>query len=325
MLKKTQIPDYLVEKYGTDSAEEIKAAKQNAERLDTAVFEKVSVEKVLGASEFKTRLSELGIEYRKELEDRQAVFTISTEDVDRDGDIIKADGIDTSDYLKNPVVLFAHDSTSLPIGVSLKLYRSNKQTKAVVLFFDDTIDKTGTSDTIFRFVKAGGIKGASIGFRPIKARFPDQKELDTLGMGPYGVMYEKTSLLEWSVVSVPANQNALRSKALKDCNIKHLKELGLVADDIDEMEFADPTEIEEGETVEISIGELLDEIGDEKKFNDEAIILLKGIKSSIDTLSINLAGYIEKAGPVPSGSDKPEEKFDDLLKSLTDVINRIKQ
>jgi len=319
MPKKAQIPDYLVEKYGTDSAEEIKTAKQSAERLDTQVFEKVEVEKALSSNEFKSRLKELGIEYRKELEGRQAVFTISTEEVDRDGDIICASGIDTTDYEKNPVVLFAHDSRSLPIGMSLKLYRSNKQTKAVVLFFDDTIDKTGTSDTIFRFVKAGGIKGASIGFKPIKARFPDQKEAEELGMGPYGVLYEKTSILEWSVVSVPANQNALRSKGLKDSSIKHLKTLGLVL----EKDGADSAlEIEEED---ISIGDLLDDVDEEKNFNDDAIILLKGIKESIDALNKNFNKFVEKTGPVQEGSDQPEDKFGGLLEDLNDAIKRIKQ
>jgi len=323
MSKKTTIPDYIVEKYGTNSVEEIKEAKANSERIDTQVFEPVEISKGLSSDKFKARLKELGIEYRKELEERQAVFVISTEDVDRDGDIISSTGIDTTDYNKNPVVLFAHDSRALPIGISLKIYKQNKATKAVVMFFDDEIDKTGTSDTIYRFVKAGGIKGASIGFRPVKARFPEKEEAEKLGMGPYGIYYEKVGLLEWSVVTVPANQNALRSKGLKDNKIKKLEELGLVKEsDVDQVEYSMP---EEPEAYEIDITELIDEIGSEQKDGSGAIILLKEIKESLDNLNKNFSKFIEKSGPVPRGSDQPEENFDGLLSELEKAINRIKQ
>jgi len=313
MPKKEQIPDFLVEKYGTDSAEEIKNAKQSSERIDSQTFETVEVSKALSSVEFKNRLKELGIEYRKELESRQAVFTISTEDVDRDGDIVRGNGIDTVDYQKNPVVLFAHDRHSLPIGLSLKLYKSSGQTKAIVMFFDDTIDKTGTSDTIFSFVKTGGIKGASIGFRPIKARFPDSKELETLGMGPYGVLYEKVSLLEWSVCAIPSNQNSLRSKGLSDASIKNLKEIGLV------------TVEKQEDKVELNLEDVIDDVVPDTKSADDTIIILTSIKESIDELSVNIKGLVEKLGSVPQGTEQPEEKFDGILDDLQDAINRVNQ
>jgi len=42
--------------------------------------------------------------------DRTIVHYITTKSVDRFGDKIYPEGMDESDYRKNPVVLFAHDS-----------------------------------------------------------------------------------------------------------------------------------------------------------------------------------------------------------------------
>jgi hypothetical protein len=41
-------------------------------------------------------------------------FIVSTKDIDRAGDSINVDGIDISEYQKNPVVLYNHYGT--PIG-----------------------------------------------------------------------------------------------------------------------------------------------------------------------------------------------------------------
>src|SRR6185503_15155295 len=43
-------------------------------------------------------------------------FTISTSDVDRYGDTIAADGWKLESYRKNPVVLWMHDNSLLPVA-----------------------------------------------------------------------------------------------------------------------------------------------------------------------------------------------------------------
>ena len=47
---------------------------------------------------------------------RSATFIISTEEEDRDRDIIHQVGLDTDEFSKNPVAFFAHNSYSFPIG-----------------------------------------------------------------------------------------------------------------------------------------------------------------------------------------------------------------
>jgi len=290
----------LIVRFGTDVLEDIKAKRNLEEETVKSLTNDVEVSKTLSSSEFKSRLKEIGIPYRKELEERQATFIISTEDVDRDGDVIKQDGIDWSDYNSNPVVLFAHDSSKLPIGVTLKTFKSNKQTKAVVMFYDDEIDKTGTSDTIYNFVKANGIKGASIGFRSIKAKYPTPEEAKTYKMPDYGIIYEKVSILEWSVVTIPANQNALRSKGL-DVTEK-MKSLGLV-----------------NEQDEIIINNSDEEIKSLK--ND-----IKDIKETLNTIVKLFNEEIKKdsAPVIQECSEEADESFKKFIKELENTINKIK-
>lgn len=306
---KSSVPDHIVDKFGTDSVDAIKDAKLAADGGSKQFFENVIQEKALSSDEFKAALKRLNIAYRKELEERQAVFVISTEDPDRDGDIVKANGIDLEDYQKNPVVLFAHDSRSLPIGVSLKVYKQAKQTKAVVMFFDDQIDNTGTSETIYRYVVAGGIKGASIGFRTIKARYPEAKEAEELGMGKYGVIFEKIALLEWSVVTIPANQNALRSKGLSDANIKGLKDLGVVSEDEEELGIDDVLEDDE-----------------QSKKLDEAIILLKALSDRLNVIDEKVKDIESKmSDPVHKGSEQSDDNlYGDILTDIETAINSLK-
>jgi len=306
----------LLKRFGTEDPVEIVDIKKNSKEKDLKVFENVEMTKAIKGDSFKKRLKELGIGYRKELEERQALFTISTEDPDRDGDIVRSAGIDTTDYEKNPIVLFAHDSRSLPIGVSLKIYKSKGKTKSLVMFYDNEIDNTGLSETIYNFVKAGGIKGASIGFRPIEARRPSAEEAKRLGMGEWGVEYVKTQMLEWSVVSLPANQNALRSKGYSEDGINKLKELNLIEED--DLEIPD-----EAEEYDMNMNDLLEEISTEQKTADEAIILLKDIKNSIDNLNGNISKVMEKimdpAVKRAETSDS-EEDFSDILDLLDKAI-----
>ncbi|WP_425490032.1 hypothetical protein, partial [Azospirillum tabaci] len=50
---------------------------------------------------------------------RTVDFVISTASEDRENDVISLSGWQLSNYRKNPVVLWAHDSSDLPVGKSL--------------------------------------------------------------------------------------------------------------------------------------------------------------------------------------------------------------
>ncbi len=52
----------------------------------------------------------------KKLNELTFEFTASNEEIDRDGEIIEAKGWDLKNFKKNPVIIYAHDYRTLPIG-----------------------------------------------------------------------------------------------------------------------------------------------------------------------------------------------------------------
>ncbi|TYL87427.1 phage major capsid protein [Bradyrhizobium cytisi] len=125
-------------------------------------------------------------------------FVLSDETPDRMDDIIMSDGWQLSNFKKNPIALFGHQS-SFPIGTWKTVRVVDKQLRGVL-----ELAPLGTSeriDEIRRLVEADILRAVSVGFRPIETK--PREETD------WGVFFTKAELVETSVVSVPANPNAL--------------------------------------------------------------------------------------------------------------------
>jgi len=145
----------------------------------------------------------------KTVDDEAGIYEalISTEAVDRDGDIVVADGADIKNYMKNPVVLWAHDYRSLPVAKALKIEVMERiGIKATFQF-----PEPGTSeqaDAVRKLWAGGFLNATSIGFIPKEweNREGDEDADDYL----YPMKINKWELLEFSIVPVPANQEALR-------------------------------------------------------------------------------------------------------------------
>jgi HK97 family phage prohead protease len=126
---------------------------------------------------------------------------ITTDEVDRDGDVVNPLGIDTTNYMRNPVVCFAHQYDRLPIGRCVGLKTAATGIRATWRWLDG--DEFATR--VRNAWQQGVLGAASIGFRPI------QSEPRPNG----GTLYNKAELLEFSLVPVPANPAAIRA-------LKHL-------------------------------------------------------------------------------------------------------
>lgn len=136
---------------------------------------------------------------------------ISTEEVDRDGDIVRAAGADLTQYLLNPVVLAGHDYRNLDsvVGKALEVtVVSGQGIKARFQFAP--ADVNPKAELVRRLWASEFVNATSIGFIPKEAK-PREN----------GNGYEFTSweLLEFSVVSVPSNQSALALRTLGELNI----------------------------------------------------------------------------------------------------------
>lgn len=133
---------------------------------------------------------------------RTARFTISNGTVDRDGDTVAPTGWVLDDYLKNPVVLWDHNPHQPPIAKAISTYLDNNTAlKSVALFFDKDVSEL--SNTIYTMVNAGLLNACSVGFKPLE--YKPSKRSD----GNMPLDFAKQLLLEWSIVSVPSNPEAL--------------------------------------------------------------------------------------------------------------------
>lgn len=157
---------------------------------------------------------------------RKMTFAVSTEDVDRDRDVIKADGWKLKAFKKNPVVLWAHDYRDLPIAKAVKIGVEDQRLVSVADFVPKEVYEF--AETVFQMVKLGFLNAASVGFKPLEHAFnEDRRGIDIL----------KSELLEWSVVPVPANAEALvQFRAIADPAISqsYLKWCKQMLDEYDE-------------------------------------------------------------------------------------------
>lgn len=131
---------------------------------------------------------------------REFDFTISTASVDRYGDTVSVTGWDLKAFRRNPVVLWGHDNSMLPVGQAKDIRVEGDALKARVVFGPE--GESRFNDTVAAMVARGALRATSVGFIPKKFAFVDSKERS-------GIDFIEQELLEFSIVSVPANAEAL--------------------------------------------------------------------------------------------------------------------
>ena len=139
----------------------------------------------------------------KKVGERSYEFTASTSTEDRDGEVIDAAGWDLKNFKKNPVIMYAHDYRTLPIGRANRVWVS----KDGVLKNTVEFPPEGTyefADIVERLVDTGYLKTESVGFIPRKWEDGDGEKAPRR-------KYVKQELLEISIVPIPSNPDALRN------------------------------------------------------------------------------------------------------------------
>ena len=123
----------------------------------------------------------------------------STESVDRQNDVLVSTGADLSNYRRNPVVLWAHDYTRLPVARAVEIDAvPGVGLRAKMEFAPAGVDPH--IDAVRTLWEKGFLNAASVGFTP-KAGTPT---------GKGGTRFTEWELLEFSIVPIPANADALR-------------------------------------------------------------------------------------------------------------------
>lgn len=127
-------------------------------------------------------------------------FVMSTAAIDRMGDVVKQNWR-LKDFKRNPIALWQHNADQ-PIGVW-----ENVRVTGGQLMGRLKLAEKGTSeliDTVRSLIEQRVLKAVSVGFRSNKQTPLDEEK------GPYGPLeLDDNELLECSVVSIPANQEAL--------------------------------------------------------------------------------------------------------------------
>ena len=136
--------------------------------------------------------------------DQPMSFIISTDDVDRHGDVIVAEGWNLDSYLANPVFLWAHDYARPVIGRAAEVWREPHRLLARMKFAP-----TEFAQEVALLYRSGYQRGVSVGFKPLSY---EERRNDKTGAF-LGIRFLEQELLETSAVPVPANSHALR-KAL---------------------------------------------------------------------------------------------------------------
>lgn len=175
---------------------------------------------------------ELSIEKRDGYEQEEKIndiytFVVSTPEIDRYDTIIVPSGIDYTAYLNNPIVLAQHDSDDWPIGRCLGFAMNGENLEATIQI--ECITEEG--EKLNKLINAGYVKAVSVGIIPI------EYEEQTIN-GKKITVYTKSELVEFSVVSVPANRQALLKKSLKtliqDSINKYKKETRMLTPEIEQ-------------------------------------------------------------------------------------------
>lgn len=201
----------------------------------------------------------------KKLEDGVYEVLGSKEIVDRDGDIVKIDGINLKSFKQHSPILFSHNPSLGKIGKSIKTWKKGNE-----LWFRPKLlgPEANSSEANFvRYVLDNGFGGAwSIGFRP---NWEKTKRNEKGG----GWIFNESELLELSYVEIPSNPAAI-SKSINEAIDEGI---------IDEVE---------GKHIELSIKEYLDKFF--KLFENTDKETETETKDDEDDEILNLTNQIEE-------------------------------
>ncbi len=155
--------------------------------------------------------------------ERADVSWISTEEQDRDNEIVAAAGMNDSQFRLNPIVTLQHCYDMPPVGKSQWRKKTKdgpvKGIKAKTVYparpADWPEDYWGP-DEVYALVKAGLMNGKSIGFLRLKSHAPSSHEIAARPeLAGVTRIIDEWLLLEYACVFLPCNQNALVEEVSK--------------------------------------------------------------------------------------------------------------
>jgi HK97 family phage prohead protease len=146
----------------------------------------------------------------EQIENRTAEFVISSEAKDTYGTVFKLSGWDLQRYNANPLVCYNHYSWGTDpdtiIGTS-EVFVDGDVLVGRVRF--ETEDINPKAEKVWKKVQAGTLRMASVGVNVKRGHWGDDK----LGEDTDTLYFDEHELLEWSVVAIGSNPDAVKRNA----------------------------------------------------------------------------------------------------------------
>jgi hypothetical protein len=156
-------------------------------------------------------------------DERTDVSLVTTDAVDRDLEVVLPEGGDWSQFLRNPVVTFAHRYDELPVGRALWVKRHRDAmhngwlAKTRYTVRPEGWEGQWFPDAVWHFVKAGDLPGKSIGFLPLEVSPPrDDEVAERAELSGVRMLIRRWLALEYAVAPVQSNPEALVVEAKAD-------------------------------------------------------------------------------------------------------------
>lgn len=220
---------------------------------------------------------------------------INTASVDRDRDRVLPGGCRAENYLKNPVVQWGHEYRAPWSTIGKTVSMTIEADRITAEFELRPAANDQDPQNIIRLLWEGGwVRTASIGFIP---RVGKQNDLGGYDFGEW-------ELLEWSLVPIPANQDALRLA---------VKGMDAQTDELTQPEAA--TAGFEGvvKSAETKRGRVLSSRNEE--LLRDAIAMLQQVLAQIDEQPDQTPG----TAPGP-GDDPDEDPHDPMMREVEQVM-----
>ena len=131
--------------------------------------------------------------------DTSPIFRVTDESVDMMNDCVFSNGVGYN--RKNLPIYHAHQSDRLPIAQSSPLLKIGTAHLAKAIFPQKGVSEE--ADAAAAAVSVGLVRGASIGFRPLKFTLSKDPER------PGGLDFHRVHVIEWSICGNPANEGCL--------------------------------------------------------------------------------------------------------------------
>ncbi len=268
-------------------------SKNTFQKLSDEIKQKISAQ--LKEKEVQEMISKI-----KNAEDSgRFEVVISTGDVDRMGESISPTGWDLQFYKMNPIVLWAHDYSDLPIGMTESI--ELKDGKLVASGKFAPADANPKAQFARKLYDAGFLWATSVGF--IEKERQDN-------------VITKAELLEWSFVPVPANPFALSTLSKAGIDTEAFITKGLILPVKDEKEQKDEESLIE------KISEQLIQLQTTIETNHKNILEILD-KKQTGVLDEKLQGGRPEEGANtgrdPAGSEKELDQFISLQQVLRQV------